>query len=250
MSALAIARRELASYLLSPVSYLVAALFLCVEGHSFFVILDLLSGAAVPHGAVLHYFFGGTILYWVFVLFVCSVCSMRLVAEERRQGTLELVFTAPVDELDFLLGKYLAALGFYAILWAPTLLFVAVLAHLLPPEQTLDAGPIVTSYAGTLCVGAAALAVGLCTSAATRSQLVAAVASFFVLVFVLLCGTLGAALGHATRWAPLFRYIDLFRQMDDFARGIVDSRALLFLGSVAVLALFTTHRLLVSSRGR
>ncbi len=250
MKALELARRELLVYLLSPVSYLVASLFFLIEGYAFFVIIDLLSGAAVPHGAALHYFFGGTLLYWVFVLFVCAVLSMRLVAEERRQGTLELVFTAPVDELDFLAGKYLAALGFYALLWTPTLLFVALLARVLPAGQTLDLGPVVTSYAGTFLVGASALAVGLCASAATRSQLVAAVATFFALVLLLLLGTLGDALGQSTRWAPSPRCIDLFRQMDDFARGIIDSRALLFHGSLIALALFCAHRVMVASRGR
>jgi ABC-2 type transport system permease protein len=244
IKALAIARRELAAYFFSPVSYLVAMLFLAVEGYSFWLFLELLNGRETPHGAVMQYFFGGTFLYWLFVMFLVAVITMRLIAEEKRAGTLEPLLTAPVDEWHVVLGKYLGALGFYVALWLPTLLYVVVLAAHAPEGGAPDAGPIAAGYLGTFLVGGSALAIGTLASALTRNQILAAVISFVTLTLLLLVGALGDALIRSGPWAPLLAYIDLFRHMEDFARGIVDSRRVIYhLGWIA-LALFGATRAL------
>src|SRR5579859_7016937 len=95
---LTIARRELVAYFLSPVGWLVYTFFLAYQGYSFWLFVALLAGRDAPHGAVMQYFFGGTFLYWLFVMFLVAIITMRLVAEERRTGTLEPLLTAPVDE--------------------------------------------------------------------------------------------------------------------------------------------------------
>jgi len=101
----------------------VPPLFLLVQGYSFWLFVALLAGRDAPHGAVMQYFFGGTFLYWLFVMFLVSVITMRLVAEERRAGTLEQLLTAPVDEAQVVVGKYLGALVFWAALWTRHLLY-------------------------------------------------------------------------------------------------------------------------------
>ena len=116
MKALVIARRELSAYLFSPISWVVMTLFLTATGYEFWILMAMLNGRATPHGAVLQYFFGGTFLYWLFLMFIVAVIAMRLIAEERRTGTLEPLLTAPVGELDIVLGKYLGALAFYGTL--------------------------------------------------------------------------------------------------------------------------------------
>ena len=144
--------------------------------------------------------------------------------------------TAPVSELDVVLGKYLGALAFYAALWAPTLLYVILLRAYAPAG--IDAGPIVAGYLGTLLVGAGALALGLFASTLTRNQIVAAVLSFVALAVLLLVGALGDALVRTGALAPLLRYVDLFRHMEDFGRGIVDSRRFVYHLSLVVLGLY------------
>jgi ABC-2 type transport system permease protein len=247
---LAIARRELGAYFLSPISYLVLTLFLVVEGYSFWLFIELLNGRETPHGAVLQYFFGGTFLYWLFVMFLVAVITMRLVAEERRQGTLEPLLTAPVDEWEVVVGKYLGALVFWAALWAPTVLYVFVLRAYAPAGAAPDPGPIVSGYLGTLLVGASSLALGLLFSTLTRNQILAAVLSFVSLSMLLLVGALGDALVRSGPWAPALDYINLFRQMDDFGRGIVDSRHIIYHLSIVAVALFAATRALELKRGR
>jgi ABC-2 type transport system permease protein len=249
VKAFAIARRELASYFLSPVSYLVLALFLLVEGYSFWLFLELLSGRDTPHGAVMQYFFGGTFLYWLFVMFLVSVITMRLVAEERRQGTLEPLMTAPVDEAEVIAGKYLGALGFWAALWLPTLLYVLVLGAYAPAGAAPDVGPIASGYLGTMLVGASALALGLLASTLTRNQILAAVLCFATLAILLLAGALSDALVRTGAWHAVLEHINLFRQMEDFGRGIVDSRHVVYHVSLAALALFAATHALEARRG-
>jgi ABC-type transport system involved in multi-copper enzyme maturation permease subunit len=243
MKTFVVARRELAAYFLSPVSYLIATLFLLVQGYSFWLFLRILNEHPTQHGAVMQYFFGGTVLFWLFVMFLAAVLTMRLIAEERRSGTLEPLLTAPVGEASVIVGKYLGALGFYAALFAPTLLYVLMLRA----YATADAGPIAAGYIGTLLVSSSALALGLLFSTVTRNQILAAVLSFVTLCLLLLLGPLGRMVSFAPL-AAVFKYIDLFGHMEDFGRGIVDSRRFVYhLGWVA-LALFAATRALAAGR--
>lgn len=248
MKTLVVARRELGAYFFSPVSYLILALFLLVEGYSFWLFLDILDTRPTPHGAILQYFFGGTFLFWLFVMFLAAVITMRLVAEERRAGTLEPLLTAPVAEPSVIVGKYLGALAFYAALWVPTLLYVLLLRAYAPAGLAPDAGPIVAGYLGTLVVSASALAIGLFFSTLTRNQILAAVLSFVTLAMLLLIGALDDTVARGTRLSPLLGYVNLFRHMEDFGRGIVDTRAIVYhLGWVA-LSLFAAARVLAAGR--
>jgi ABC-2 type transport system permease protein len=250
MKALAIARRELQSYFFSPIAYVVLTLFLLVEGYSFWLFAALLNGRNTPHGAVLQYFFGGTFLFWLFFMFVVAVVTMRLVAEERRSGTLEPLLTAPVEPIDVIVGKYLGALAFYAVLWAPTLVYVLLLRLYAPAGAMPDPGPIAAGYLGTLLVGSSALALGLAVSALTRNQILAAVGSFVLLSMMLLVGALGDALVRTGPWSTVLAYVNLFRHMEDFGRGIVDSRHVVYHLSLVVFGLFAATRALRSGHRR
>jgi len=242
----AIARRDLAAYFHSPAGLAIAALFLTLQGLVIWMFIQFLGRPDAPPGGVMEFFFGGTILYWIAIALLATVIPMRLVAEERRTGTIETLLTAPVTATDVVLGKWLAALGFYAALWAPTLTYLVYLHAVGAPT---DAGPIAAGYLGTLLIGAAALALGLLASALTRNQIVAATLSFVSFFVLLLLGALEAQVGDP-RLGALLRRLSLFRIMEDFGHGIVDSRHLVLLATAAVVGLVGAGRAVVALRNR
>jgi ABC-2 type transport system permease protein len=241
---LVIARRDLAAYFHGPSGALVAGLFLALQGTVFWLFVRFLGRPDAPPGGLFEFFFGGTLLYWVAVALLATVVPMRLLAEETRSGTIETLLTAPVRFGEVVVGKWLAALAFYALLWAPTLLYLPFLRHVGAP---LDAGAVASGYLGTLLVGAAALAIGLAASAATRNQLLAAAGSFVVFFLLLLVGLLHTQVAGAAA-AAVLRRASLFRIMEDFGHGVVDSRAVVLLGTLTVLALAAATGL--TGRGR
>ncbi len=242
----AVARRDLAAYFHSPAGLAIAALFLTLQGLVIWMFIQFLGRPDAPPGGVMEFFFGGTILYWIAIALLATVIPMRLVAEERRTGTIETLLTAPVTATDVVLGKWLAAFGFYAALWAPTLVYLIYLHAVGAPT---DAGPIASGYLGTMLIGAAALALGLLASALTRNQIVAATLSFVSFFVLLLLGALEAQVGNP-HLAELLRRLSLFRIMEDFGHGIVDSRHVVLLATVAVVGLVGAGRAVVALRNR
>jgi ABC-2 type transport system permease protein len=244
----AIMGRELRGYFFSPLAWIILSLFLLVQGYSFYLLMLLLAQPDAPHGSPLQLFFGGTLLYWLFVIITISALTMRLLAEERRRGTLESVLTAPVNELELTLGKYLAALLFYAFLWLPTSLYIVMLSRL-AGAQSITWGPVAAGYLGTMLVGAACLAVGLWASALTRSQIIAALLTFTLLSLLLLLSPLGLYARQPTL-KVILDYLNLFDHLDDFARGIVDSRRVVFYLSLIVFFLCLSVKTLEAKKWR
>jgi ABC-2 type transport system permease protein len=242
---LAIARREWAAYFRTPAGWAVLALFLCLQGIVFWMFVQFLGRPDAPPGGVMEFFFGGTVLYWIALGLLATVLPMRLLAEELRAGTIEPLLTAPVSPAEVVAGKWLAALGFYLAAWAPTLLYLAYLRRM---GAVLDPGPIAAGYLGTVLLGGAALAVGLLASALTRNQLVAATLSFVAFLTALLAGALEAEVRAPGTGAAL-RRLSLFRMMEDFGHGIVDSRPAVLLVSVGVVALLAAAARVGSLRG-
>ena len=242
---LAILRREWAAYFRTPAGWAVLALFLALQGFVFWMFVQFLARPDAPPGGVMEFFFGGTMLYWIALALLATVLPMRLVAEERRSGTIEPLMTAPVAASEVVLGKWLGALTFFAVSWAPTLLYVVYLRAV---GAALDPGPIAAGYLGTLLIGGAALAVGLLASTVTRNQLVAATLSFVAFFVALLVGALEGQV-RSPGLAAALRRASLFRTMEDFGHGIVDSRPILLLVMVTVVALLAATALLARLRG-
>ncbi len=235
--ALLLARRDAAAFLGTPIAGVVVVTFLVVQGFSFWAVVSVLADPRrpAPYGAVLREHFGGSFLHWVFLFFLAAVLTMRLVAEERRQGTWETLRTTAVGAPAIVAGKWLGALAAWIVLWLPTLAHVGFLAWLAPPGAAPDPGPIATAYLGVLVTGGSALSVGLLASALVRNQVVAAVLAFVALLLVLFAGLL-PELSPGTPSA-LAEIVDVRRHMDDFARGIVDLRHLAVLAGLAAVAL-------------
>jgi len=243
---LAIMGRELRSYFLSPLGWVVATAFLLFNGLSFQTIVAFLIDPRAPASMTpLDFFFGGTLFYWLAVLFVAPVITMRLLSEERKSGTIELLMTAPVTEGQVVLGKYFGALTFYAFLWLPTLVY----ALLLDRHLDLDWGPVAASYLGTMGVGAMLLSIGLFTSSLARNQVVAAVVGFALMFFCFLPAFL-EFLFNDPFWQEVVRYMNIYHHIDDFSKGIVDTRYLVYYASTSLFFLFLTSRALAATKGR
>jgi ABC-2 type transport system permease protein len=240
-----VARREWAAYMRAPAGWAVLALFLLLQGVVFWKLVHFLGRPDAPPGGVMEFFFGGTILYWIALALLATVVPMRLVAEELRAGTIEPLLTAPVTPGDVAVGKWLAAFAFYLAAWAPTLLY---LAYLRAVGAHLDPGPIAAGLLGTALLGAAAMAVGLLASALTRNQILAATASFVAFFVALLIPVLETQV-RSPALAALLRRLSLFQLMEDFGHGIVDSRHILALVTVAALALGAAAARIARLRG-
>ena len=242
---IAVVRREWEAYFRTPAGWAVMALFLTLQGVVFWMFLRLLASPDAPPGGVMEFFFGGTMMYWIAAALLVTVAPMRLVAEELRSGTIEPLLTAPVTAAQVVVGKWLAAVAFFATVWVPTLAYVVYLraAGAMP-----DPGPIAAGYLGTLLIGAAALAFGLVASSLTRYQLVAAAVSFVAFFVVLLVGALEGQV-RSPEWAATIRRASLFRQMEDFGHGIVDSRHVVLLVTVTAVALLLAIALVARLRG-
>jgi ABC-type uncharacterized transport system/ABC-2 family transporter protein len=253
-AALLVARRELGGYLRAPIAYVVGVLFLAVQGAAFAALVSALSDPARPGplGAVLEGYFGGTLLHWALELAVVALIAMRAVAEDKRAGTWEALVTAPVGEGAALVGKWLAAAAFYALLWLPTLAYLVVLAIYRPAGAAIDPGPIAAAYAGEWLVGAALLAIGVAASAATASQILAGAASFGAGMALLLAGE---AVAGAAGWsaahpdlAAVARALSPRAQLAGFARGEVTVTALVFCAGLAAVGL--SAAIALAGRGR
>ena len=232
---LAIAYRELLSLFVTPLAYVVGTLFLLLQGWNFALLLRVLNDPLAAPGPVMQYFFGGSFfIFWLPVVFLCAALSMRLIAEERRQGTLEALLTAPVTPAQVVVGKYLGAIGFYAALWAPTIIFYVLLrgANVEP-----DLGPIASGYLGTFLVGASFIAIGLLMSALSRSQLGSAIATFVACTILLLAGLLVDQLESET-WTAILTQTSLLSMMQELAQGIVDTRWYFVHAAIIVTALY------------
>lgn len=242
---LATLRRELQAYFLSPLAYVVLTAFLLINGFVFWLIVSFLSDPRATSGAPLELFFGQTIFFWLVLLFVTPVLTMRLISEERRSGAIEVLMTAPVTESQIILGKYLAAVGFYIFLWSPTLIYAVIIAR----YGDVDWGPVASGYLGIFGIGSLFLAVGVFASTLSRSQLVAALVTFVILMPLFTFGLL-ESLANSPLLKEVFGYLDIWRHMDEFSKGIVDSRRLVYYFSVSGFLLFLAARSLELKKWR
>ncbi len=238
-SAWLIALRELRAFFLSPVAYTVLTVWLLWCGMHFYVLVAHYSQYAFesPTMHPLTTFFGGTTLFFMPLLVFVPVLTMRLVAEERQSGTLEGLLTAPVTEWALILGKYMAALVIWVVLWIPTLFYVWFSAM----HGHIDAGEVASSYLGVFGIGSYYMAIGLMMSAGARNQISAALLTFMALGLLFVIG-LGEFLFDDELRRELCAYVSVWSQMNTFSKGIVDSRYLVLNFSVSALALMLATR--------
>ena len=233
---LIIAKREFRSYFDSPIAYIVICLSFFALGVMFFFLnggfwqLDRASVSRLFEYAPMGLSF-----------LVVPVVTMRLIAEERRSGTLEMLITLPVKDSDVILGKYLGALGLVLVLVLSTLAYPLIMFKFPWNLGPLDGGPVLSGYLGMVLFSAAAVAIGLLISALTDSQAVAFFITFFVLGALWLLGDVASKAGA---FAGVLNYISFQSRLSNFWRGLVDSRDVIFFLSVTALSLMVAFRAL------
>jgi ABC-2 type transport system permease protein len=234
--ALYIAGKELRSYFVSPVAYVIVAFWLVATGFFFYASVTLGQEASLRN------VFGVVI---ILLLLISPALTMRLLAEESRTGTLELLLTAPVKDWAVVLGKFLGALGLYAVMIALTLFYPLLLVLY---KGNPDWGPIWSGYLGLLLVGMLFLSVGLFASALTSNQMVSAVIAFVLLLLLFVISQLSQNVSAGL--GDFLRKISVGERFDPFERGIVDLRDIVFYISVSALVLFLTVQVVEARRYR
>lgn len=232
-----IARKELGTYLSSPMAYVVTAVFLALTG-TFFT--TYLAGVGYADTSIRGFVNAARFL----VLLFAAVLTMRLVSEEKKVGTWELLLTVPVRDVEIVVGKFLGALAMLGAMLALTLYYPIMLLAFGDP----DVGPMATSYLGLFLLGGACLAAGVFASSITANQIVSAVVAGGMLFGLWFLGVLASlapgALGDALSLLSLSTYFA------DFERGIVDTRGLVYYVSVALLFLYLSVRSIEAGRWR
>ena len=207
--------REMRSYFVSPVAYIVLTLFFVLAG--FFFYSTITSGRQ----ASMHGVFG---ILANLLLFTTPFITMRLIAEEKRSGTMELLLTSPVRPLDIILAKFLAAWSLIGIVIAGTLLYVVLI--LVHSPQGMEVGPLFLGYLGLILLSGAFVALGLLASSLAESQMSAGILGFgfsFVLLLLEWVGQSGKGIIHA-----ILREISLFSHFGDFYLGVFDVQHVIF----------------------
>jgi ABC-2 type transport system permease protein len=236
--------REVESLFVTPMNYAVIMIALVFNGWSFWYALQQSQGNVQE---AVRFFFGQSPLVWLVMVLVPPLLTMRLFAEERRAGTLEMLLTAPVAELEVVLAKFGAGLAFYLALWLPSLLYLAIVKSY---GAIPDAGPLVTSYLGIALVGALFTAAGLFASSLTSTQVLAAVLATVFNLLLLIVPLLSQFIG-IDAIERLFVELAIWRQFgDSFAKGVVDSAHVAFYVLLSGVFLFWTVRSLESQRWR
>lgn len=240
-------RRELGAYFLSPMAYLILLGFEVIAWLNFWELVDRLS---VPQRTVstlsnpMNSYISGSTPFWIALLVAIPALTMRLVAEERRSGTIETLLTVPVTETEIVIAKWLAGLVMYLALLLPFAFYLPWLYH--TGRYAFDVGPLVSLAVGLVSVGMMFVAIGLFFSSLTRNQIVAAIGTFVVL-FVLVLVTLLAfndAVERQSAWTEVLRYLSVLFQMHHFGSGQLDLRFVALHVSVAIFMLFLTVKVL------
>jgi ABC-2 type transport system permease protein len=251
---LAIWQREMKAYFVSPIAYVVLTVFLFLSGFFFITILSAViqntmmqgqfgQGAQpvdVP-GIVTRSYFG---TMSVVLLFMIPMLTMGLYAEEKKRGTIELLLTTPVSNVQALLGKYLASVSFLFIMYLVSGLPVIALFKYGQPEWK----PILGGYLGLFLYGAALLAVGLFISTLTENQIVSVVITFGVILVLWLIESFSTSAEGVAK--DVLSYLSVIGHLDDFIKGVIDTSHVIFYLSFAFLGLFLTYRSLESMRWR
>ena len=257
-STFAIAEREFKTYFTSPVAYVVLTIFIFLTGLAFYFFIGVMAESAgsramqsaqtgrppdpidMPGWIVQNMF---SFMSFV-LLIVLPMITMALFSEEKKRGTMELLLTAPVTDLQVVFGKYLAASAFYLVLLATTLVQMALLVYFSDPAS----GPVLSAYLGIVLYGLAIIALGMFISTLTESQIVAVILTFGVLMLLWLVDALARNASGGLR--DVLSYLSILEHLNDFLTGVIATSNIIFYLSFMLVGIFLTYRSLDSLRWR
>ena len=242
-----LARRELAAFFCSITGYVIISAVTFLVGLSFVMLIRNLGSD--PFSMPVTELFFNSFLFWVLVILSTPVITMRLFALEKASGTYETLMTTPVGDMEVVAAKFTTAVILYMVMWLPTLAGLFIVRHFTNQTGALDAGTLGGMYLGIFLSGCLFLALGCFASSLTRSQVVAAVISLAIGVNLFIVAFLAHVTPTMQQWpTEVLLYFNLFKQMDDFTRGVVDTRTVIFYVSLTFFFLFLTLRAVESRR--
>ncbi|MEA1997180.1 MAG: ABC transporter permease subunit [Gemmatimonadota bacterium] len=250
--------REYKSYFVSPIAYVVIGVFIFLIANRFIykfndfvqVTFMAISDAVQRQGTMPKFSINDTVIRYVFQhirtisLFLLPMITMRLFAEERKTGTLELLLTSPLTIIQLVMGKFLAGFVLFLTMVAPT----TALHYFLFKYGNPDLGPILTSYLGIVLYGAAIISVGILISSITENQIIAGALTFGAFLFLWIMGRVSET--SYTIWSKVANYLSVTSHYNNFAMGIIDSRDIIFYLSFTFIGLFLTYQSIASLRWR
>jgi len=248
---LAIAEKELRAYFASPMAYVIIGFFLLPFGVFFYLYLQMF----VQNSMGMNQFGGNMNVNQqvirfvlqnasVIILFIMPMITMRTYSEEKRSGTIELLLTSPVSDVEIILGKFFGALGLYSAMLLVTLLYMAILFVYGSPEWR----PLVAAYLGLLLMGAAFVSMGLLISSTTNNQIVAGIVTFVVFLLFWIIGWFGDTAGPTL--GPVTQYLSITEHFDDFSKGVIDTKHVIYYLSLITFGLFLTAKSVDTERWR
>jgi ABC-2 type transport system permease protein len=250
---LAIAGKELRGYFVSPIGYVLVGFYALLFGWFFYTLVafferqSMQMSAGGPGSAMnVNQMLVAPLLMnaTVIMLLVFPLITMRTYAEEKRSGTIELLLTSPLTDWQIILGKFLGALGLYAVMLAVTLVHVAILFVFGTPEWK----PIATGYLGLLLMGGSFLSLGLFISSLTKNQIVAGMITFSVFLLLWVINWVSTFVGPTMQ--TVLNYLSITEHFDDFAKGIIDTKHVVYYLSFIAAGLFLTMKSVDSERWR
>ncbi len=240
-------RRELASYFLGPMAFLILLAFQAIAWLNFWDLVDSLARNARAFSGLrdpMNAYIAGSTPFWIGLMAAVPALTMRLLAEERRSGTIEPLMTAPITEGEVVVSKWLAGVAMYLVLLIPFALYLPFLYY--QANYRFDLGPVLALGLGLTTLGMMFVAIGLFFSALTRNQIVAAIWTFAVLFLLILMTSIISAYAIARRasWAEAMQFVSVLDQVRAFGSGQLDLRFLALHLSVGVLMLYLTVKVL------
>lgn len=240
-------RRELGAYFVSFTGYVIIAGVQLLTGMSFVILLQALNGQ--PFDMPVTEKFYETGFFWIILLLAVPLITMRVFAQEKFSGTYETLMTAPVSELAVVLAKFLGALFFFIAVWLPLLAYPYVLRRYSIDLGPVDRGIVASTFLGVFLVGGLFTAIGCFASSLTRSQMIAAMNTFALCMGFFVLSFLATLLPPQPGWqSQLFAHVSMIEHMRDFARGVVDTRHVVYYASLTVFFLFLTLKSVESRR--
>ncbi len=251
---LAIAHKELRSYFVSPIAYVVVGFFAILFGYFYVASLSILLRFSMqagmfgggPQSININEFMVRPLLSntAIVLLFFLPFLTARAYAEEKRSGTIELLLTSPLSDLQIILGKFLGAFTLFVLMLAVTAIHMGILFWYGEPELW----PMLSGYLGLVLMGASFISLGLLVSSATRNQIVAGVITFALLLLFWVLGWMADSAGPTTQ--AVLSYLSILEHFDDFSKGVIDTKHVAYYISFIAFGLFLTAKSVDSERWR
>lgn len=257
-NSIAIAKKELNIYFATPIAYVMFTLFVVIGSYFFLRLLGAYEAASLQYmrfnapemmnrlnfqDAIFRNLFGNL---GVILIFIIPFLTMRLLAEEKRTKTMELLYTTPVTPAQIVFGKYLAAVIILTCTLALTLTYPVLVQIVAKDQNGVEWRSVLLGYLGLFLMGAAYMAIGLFISSLTESQVVAALITFVTLLMTWIIGWSAQEAEGGMR--EVVTYLSSVSHLDSFSRGTIDLKDLIYFVSIIVLGLFATHRAVEAHR--